>query len=402
MSTYTLTSLEPSDRPLAGSLSSLVFRIPFPEDALDKFAAQYETLRREHNLEDESHYVSACGRLALEAYLGGELCTERDAWIKRATLAFHELVQENRDTLRHVELILPTGGIATPLNLLSSVKSIAHLETFYVQWPLQGYAPLTLMLMPDWAHILDGSIIIAAFATFHDDLMAVLATHAPTLTRLRISLPQSTPQRPFSALSLTPRAFPVLPVLELLDLTHWGPTAAHLRALLALLPALLHLILDQGTEISATEDDDGDCENWANNNATPGPEDAGSWPALGAVLATHPLRTLSAALHEMRAGSRLLPVRLRRDALCELLASGSGAGRVPAVCTAWPVAYIATEPGAPAEGSAQAARDADMYVHTPGCGHFAYPPELRPTTGLWPAQRGEQSALAMLAGGPWY
>jgi hypothetical protein len=110
--------------------------------------------------------------------------------------------------------------------------------------------------MSQWFHVLENSII-PSFAEFHADLMSALAMHA-TLKRLRISLPQSTTQRPFSALSINAQSFPVLPVLELLDLTHWSPRVPDLLAILSPrgpLPNLQHLIIDHGAEIPLTDDD---------------------------------------------------------------------------------------------------------------------------------------------------
>ncbi|KAJ7457726.1 hypothetical protein FB451DRAFT_1509004 [Mycena latifolia] len=396
MSAFTLKSLDASENPAPGSLSSLVFHVAFPEHVPGQFSARYEALRADRHLEDETHYDEASGRIALEAYLDDELRAERETWVKQATSAFDELVEANKETLRHVELILPTGGIATPLNLLSSVKKIAQLESFCVQWPLRGYRPLTLMLMSDWSHIIDDTIT-SAFTDFHTDLMDVLSAHAATLKRLRISLPQSTSRNPFAALSIKAAAFPVLPVLEVLDLTHWSPRVVDLKALLAPggpLSALQHLIMDHGTEINRT-DVDGHADDSDDDWDAPVVETR-SWPALGAFLAAHPtpLRSLSAALHDARF-SIGFAYRLRQSALRELLGAEATANLV--VCTAWPISYETVEPGPGGEE-----REVDLYEHAAGCGHLAYPSDQRPTTGLWPAEGEEQRAMQTLAGRPWY
>jgi hypothetical protein len=142
MSTYTLKSLDASEYPAPGSLSSLVFHVAFPEHVPGQYSSRYEALRAERRLEDETHYDEASGRIALEAYLEDALRAERERWVQQATSVFDRLVQANKSTLRHVELILPTGGIATPLNLLASVKEIAELESFCVQWVRMSGVPL--------------------------------------------------------------------------------------------------------------------------------------------------------------------------------------------------------------------------------------------------------------------
>jgi hypothetical protein len=134
MNTYILKTLPPVDVPAPGTLSSLIFNVAFPQDAPDRFLQRYSALRRERNMEEESHYEEASGLLALEVYIGDDLRTEREDWISRATSAFHDIVAANKSTLRHVELILPTGGIAAPLNLLGCLKEIESLESFCVQW----------------------------------------------------------------------------------------------------------------------------------------------------------------------------------------------------------------------------------------------------------------------------
>jgi hypothetical protein len=253
---------------------------------------------------------------------------------------------------------------------------------------------MTLMLMSQWSHIIEGSIT-AAFADFHADLMHLLSVHAACLKRLRIALPHSTTQKPFAAMSLKPHMFPVLPALELLDLTHWSPRVVDLTTLLAPggpLPALQHLIMDHGAEINRT-DVDGHCEDSDDDWDAPVVETR-SWPALGAFLAAHPgrLRSLSAALHDTRF-SIGFAYRLSQTALRKLL--GAAAVEDLVVCTAWPISYEAIEVG-------EEENKVDLYKHEPGCGHSAYPPEQRPTTELWPPEGEEQRAMQTLAGRPWY
>ncbi|KAJ7661746.1 hypothetical protein B0H17DRAFT_1212144 [Mycena rosella] len=395
MDCYVLQSLDVPGKPTPGSLSSLVFCVPFPDHAPRQFLDRYDALRTERQI--QSQLEEACGRLALEAYLDKNIRAERERWTDQASSAFHDLVLANKSTLRHVELVLPTGGIATPLNLLSSLKEITNLESFCVQWPLRGYLPLTLMLMYQWAHIIEDSIT-PAFTDFHTDLIDVLSTHAVSLKCLRISLPQSTTYPPFSALSLNTQTFPALPALELLDLTHWSPSVGDLTNLLALggpLPAVQHLIIDHGREIPATDfDGHDDGEEVGDDYDYDAPEiETHSWPALGAFLSARqlPLRSLSAALHDTRF-SYGPASRLRQEKLRGLLGVE---GLV--VCTAWPACYDEEEPG-----GEDAEHEADLYAHAPGCGHLVYPPDQRPKTGLWPAEGEEMLAIQMIAGRPWY
>ncbi|KAJ6611438.1 hypothetical protein B0H10DRAFT_368241 [Mycena sp. CBHHK59/15] len=405
MSAYTLKTLDVYEKPAPGPLSSLVFSVPFPDHVPRQISERYEALRTERHMEGESHYEETSGRLALQVYNEESIRADRDRWAEHAASTFRELVQANKSTLRHVELILPTGGIATPLNLFTSMKEIAHLESFCVQWPLSGYCPLTLLFMSQWSQIIEDSIT-ASFVEFHAALIDLLSTHASSLKRLRISLPESTPQKPFSALSLNASSFPTLPALETLDLTHWSPTIADLKTLLAPggpVPALQHLIIDHGVELPATDfdgHDDGE-EVGPDYDFEAAEVETHSWPALGAFLATHPttLRSLSAALHDARF-SYGFAYRLNQRSLREMLRVGAGdsaAVESLVVCTAWPVRYEALEPDG-REGE----READLYAHAPGCGHLAYPPDQRPTTGLWPAQGAEARAMQTLAGRPWY
>ncbi|KAJ7362451.1 hypothetical protein DFH08DRAFT_840922 [Mycena albidolilacea] len=386
MNTYILETLLPLDVPAPRTLSSLIFNVPFPQDPPDRFLQRYSALRQERNMEEESHYEEPSGLLALEVYIGDDLRTEREDWISRATSAFHDIVAANKSTLRHVELILPTGGIAAPLNLLGCLKEIENLQSFCVQWVLRGYLPMTILLMSQWGHILDDTLI-PAFAQFYAELMALLATHAKSLKRLRISLPQSTTRKPFSALSINVAAFPTLPALELLDLTHWSPRVPDITALLASgkVSSLQHLILDHGAEISLEED---------------------GWPALGAYLTTNPgpprLRSLSAALLDARYDWAPVGNRLDTKQLRELLAEGAGEASAAldglALCTAWPLAYEAQEP----RGGNLSADEDDLYTHAPVCGHLAYPADQRPTTGLWPADSEATRMGQVMAGRPWY
>ncbi|KAJ7869015.1 hypothetical protein B0H13DRAFT_1054125 [Mycena leptocephala] len=343
MSTYTLKSLDASEYPAPGSLSSLVFHVAFPEHVPGQYSSRYEALRAERHLEDETHYDEASGRIALEAYLEDALRAERERWVQQATSVFDRLVQVNKSTLRHVELILPTGGIATPLNLLASVKEIAELESFCVQWPLRGYRPMTLMLMSQWSHIIEGSIT-AAFATF-------TPTDAPPIRA---------------------RCLPQAPA-------HRAPALYHPKAIRRHVPQASHVPRPPRTraprpnalEPASRGSHDAPRARWpAPCPATPhhGPwggdqpngrrwplrglrrrlgrpvVETRSWPALGAFLAAHPgrLRSLSAALHDTRF-SIGFAYRLSQTALRKLL--GAAAVEDLVVCTAWPISYEAIEVG---------------------------------------------------------
>ncbi|KAJ6526409.1 hypothetical protein B0H19DRAFT_1197369 [Mycena capillaripes] len=396
MRSYTLDSLDLSSTPDPGTISSLIFHIH----------ARYQALRTEQHLESESHYTETSGKLALEAYNDESIRSERERWCARATAAIHEIVQANKQTIRHVELILPAGGIATPVNICSSLKELTHLESLSLQWPLRGYMPLTLLLMSQWHHILENNII-SSFAEFHADLMSALAMHAATLKRLRISLPQSTTQRPFSALSINAQSFPVLPVLEILDLTHWSPRVPDLLTLLSPygpLPNLQHLIIDHGAEIPLTDNDDDDDEDEVTQDFDKAETEAHacSWAALGTHLAAHKdtlqLRSLNAALHDAR--ETYHPIAHRLDVAELRNAIGAAAVDDLVLCTAWPVEYSPQEP-TPAESEVKRG-EGDLYAHTPGCGHLAYPADQRPTTGLWPAEGEEARAMQNLKGRPWY
>ncbi|KAJ7625846.1 hypothetical protein FB45DRAFT_1005138 [Roridomyces roridus] len=379
-------------------LASLVFKIPFPEDAPDRLLKRYLSLRTERSLEEESHYDEPSARLALEAYNDETIAADRTAWIERARSSFADLVAANKHTLRHVELILPTGGIATPLNLLPFLKDIENLESLSVQWPMRGYLPMSLILFPNFPHIIQDSII-SSFEEFHTSLMQALAAHAPTLKRLRISLPESFPRKPFSALSFNAASFPSLPALELLDLTHWSPPVPELKTLLGpdgAVPHLQHLIIDHGHEIPLTdeEEDDGSWVDETYDFNAPVVETR-SWPALGAILASTQIRSLSAALHDTRWSSGFAYL-MNRDAVRKGLGLTEESGLV--VCTAWPTEYQSVEPRSGPEVDG----DADLYSHVPGCGHLVYPVGQRPTAGLWPAHTSETRAVQMMAGRPWY
>jgi hypothetical protein len=134
MAAFTLKSLDTSERPATGSLVSLVFHVAFPEHVPRQFLQLYRALRTERGMDEDSHYEAASGQLALEVYNGDIMRSEREAWTKRAASVFQDLVATNKTTLRHIELILPTGGIATPLNLLRGVKDVVNLESWSIQW----------------------------------------------------------------------------------------------------------------------------------------------------------------------------------------------------------------------------------------------------------------------------
>ncbi|KAJ7776338.1 hypothetical protein B0H16DRAFT_1005414 [Mycena metata] len=405
---YTLKSLDVERS--SGNLTSLIFHIPFPAHVPAQFLERYKVLRIERQMEEGSHYEEASGRLALEIYNEDSLHLERETWTERATAAFRKVVDENNLSLRHIELVLPTDGIATPLNLFACLKDITNLESLC---PMRGYPPMTFLLMAQWSHILEDDIT-PNLARFTADLITILSIHSKSLKRLRISLPQSTAQKPFSALSINVSAFPSLPALEIFDFTHWSPHIAHIKALLSAdgpVPNLQHLIFDHGTELPLSDFDDGDDEevgpdyDWDN----PPPQiEEHSWPALGMHIATHrdkpPLRSLSAALHDARYSFAPVGVRLDQAMLQKLLRDGAGAGEGAAaldglvVCTAWPIAYERQEPGT----SEASEGEEDLYLHAPGCGHLVYPTDQRPTTGLWSADTEEARAMQSLAGRPWY
>ncbi|KAJ6532832.1 hypothetical protein DFH09DRAFT_1407671 [Mycena vulgaris] len=208
-------------------------------------------------------------------------------------------------------------------------------------------------------------------------------------------------QKPFSALSLDAASFPTLPALTILDLTHWSPTVADLKTLLAPsgpLPFLQHLIIDHGAQINATDFDDDDEEKVSSDYDNDAPRietETRSWPALGAFLAVHPtpLRSLSAALLDVILPPGL-PRRLDQGWLHKTLCVGKVDNLV--VCTAWPVHYGELEPG-----GGENKNKADLYAHTPGCRHLVYPPDQRPTTGLWPAATEEGRAMENLTDRAW-
>ncbi|KAJ7140636.1 hypothetical protein C8R44DRAFT_726371 [Mycena epipterygia] len=292
MNAYTLKALDAVEKPAPGSPSSLVFDIPFADD-VPRQLSEY----------------------------------------------FHELVQSNKSTLQHVELMLSTGEIAIPLNLLAAVKDIAHLESFCVQWPLRGYRPLTLLLMSDWAHIIEDSIT-TSFTDFHAALIDVLSTHATTLKRC-----SSRPAGPSPHCSTSSST------------TAWK---SH------------QLTLTTTTTV----------RRWARTTIT---TRAGG----GALLA-----------HTRRVPRRAPAYRLDKGDLVEMLRESTGDSSVVkdlVVCTAWPIRYEASESraGEPRNGDGED-------VHAPGYGHLAYPPDQRPTTGLWPAQGAETRAIQIMAGCPWY
>ncbi|KAJ7696232.1 hypothetical protein B0H17DRAFT_1198151 [Mycena rosella] len=249
-----------------------------------------------------------------------------------------------------------------------------------------------------WSPIIEDSIT-AAFQDFCADLMDVLSTHAGSLKRLRISLPQSNLEEPFSGLSLHAPSFPTFPMLAILDLTHCSPTVADLKIPLVPrgpLPTLEHHILDQGTAITDTDIDDDDDEEVGPGYDFAEPEaETRSWPALGVFLAAHPTppRSLSTALRDLCL-PMAFPRRLDQAWLQKALCAGATEGMV--VCTAWSLRYD------PREGEEEKKWEADLYVHAPGCGHLAYPRDQRPTTGLWPAATDDGLAMEIMKGRPWY
>ncbi|KAJ7059392.1 hypothetical protein C8F01DRAFT_1144338 [Mycena amicta] len=374
---FTLTELPPQDIPHPDTISSIIFHVPFLPDAPDKLRARYETLKAERGIEANENYTEVCARIALEAYLDRSIALERQQWCADAKTAFDGLVRSNRRSLRHVEIILPDWGIAEPLDLMACLADVECMESLCVQWPLTGFLPLTLVLNASWSHILFESTLLASYTAFLPSLTSILAKHAATLQRLRISLPQSNTytKSPFTSLSLSENVLPALPKLEILDLTHWSPDIASLIALLSdstQLPALRHLILDQGGEISF------------------------SWAALGTCLSSRKpkLVSLCAALHNMRRSFWPVGMRITPESLRDALAADVGD---LILCTAWPTPT--TNPSTEADSRPD---DADLYTHAEGCGHLAYLPEQRPTVGLWPPLSSDNLAMAMLGGKPWY
>ncbi|CAK5282739.1 unnamed protein product [Mycena citricolor] len=399
--TYTIRSLD-APEPTPTGLESLVFHVPFIDDAPARLLQRYRDLRAEREMEEESHYEAESVKLVLEAYQEEALRTEREEWAVRAISLFHAVVEGNKDTLRHVEVVLPTGGMAEPLNLFAPLKYVTELESLSVQWPMRGYSPLHLLLIPQFAHVLENTSFLSAYAHFTDDLISLLESHAATLARLRISLPQSTTRMPFALTSLDPARFPALPHLALLDLTHWSPSVPALTALLtpARLPRLRHLILDHGAEWPATDyDPDEEVDDDYDPDA-PTPE-VYSWAGLAAHLAGEGrgrLESVCGALLDTRF-SYGGAARLRADGLRRLLGLQDDAGI--RICTAWPVEYALQEKRAE-EKPEDGADDDDLYTHVPGCGHLAYPEGQRPTTGLWPAEGEEQRSGQNMLGKPWY
>ncbi|KAJ7887431.1 hypothetical protein B0H13DRAFT_2342404 [Mycena leptocephala] len=123
-------------------------------------------------------------------------------------------------------------------------------------------------------------------------------------------------------------------------------------------------------------------------------------PTSGAHLAARepPLRSLSAALHDMRYSFAPVGCRLALASLRKLLRDGAGENAAVldglVLCTAWPIE--AKELG----GSAR--EEEGLYQHAPGCGHFAYPADQRPTVRLWLAHTAQTCMTQVLAGQPWY
>ncbi|KAJ7888274.1 hypothetical protein B0H13DRAFT_2341987 [Mycena leptocephala] len=359
---YILKSLDTSQN--ASMLSSLVFNSPFPENVSRQFLDRYQAMRTERQLDEESHYDEASGLLVLEVYNEDGIQTQQELWTERATPQFREIVNADKTTPRHVELILPTGGIATPLNLLGSVKEITNLESLCIQWvPIARILPYD---HPSHAHILDESTI-ANFARFHGDLMDLLAARTPSLKRLRISLPESTTRKPFSALSINTSG------------PYWHPTGPFPTS-------------SASSSITAQK---------YRRATSKGMMTRGSQsPTRGPLSVRTSLRTplLCARCYPWApVGSRLTQGELR-----DLLRSGgrgdsSGVDRL-VLCTAWPIAYEAREKG-PGEAPAHSE---DLYEYAQGCRHLAYPADQRPTTGLWPANTAEARATQTRAERPWY
>ncbi|KAJ7155303.1 hypothetical protein C8R46DRAFT_1227258 [Mycena filopes] len=385
MTTYRVETLDSST---AGGNTGLIFHISTPPHLHRQFLERYTSLYAERGMGDQP--LEAATYLALEVYEEDSLRTEREQWILEATEVFAAAVEANKQTLRHVELILPVSGMATPLDIVAVLKEIPQLESLCVQWPFRSEHPMGILLIVNAKAIED--TILPSYSAFLENLMNLLAIHSATLKHLRISLPQPTPWEPWARLKLNLPALTPLPLLELLDLSHWSPTALDVKALLRTdadgpVPNLQHLILDCGAEISLT--DKYDSVDQHSLDEPPEVEERESWPALGAVLAARepPLLSLCAALHEQRHPFAPIGLRFRRDSLRQVLSEGGGEqGNTStslanlAVCTARPIQYRSVEPGA-VHGAEE--DDKDLFEHAPGCGHLAYPTDQRPTTGLW-------------------
>ncbi|KAK7062390.1 hypothetical protein R3P38DRAFT_3341058 [Favolaschia claudopus] len=393
MPSLTLSSISASP-PSENPLTSLVFHVPFPSDASDRLRARYEALKAERGIDANENYTKTCAGIALDAYLNPELVADREKWCKEAKTVFEGVVRENKQSILHVDIVLPGNGVLEPLNLFPCLEDL-ELESLSVQWPLRGSLPITLLLNSTFSDVFSKSEIPRTYAAFLGSLTSLLIKSAPTIQRLRIALPQSTtlPSSPFHSLSFSPSLIPYpLPHLEILDLTHHSPPIPALTTILTNsthLPNLKHLILDHGAEIPLSDFDDDD-------EIVEDMQERTSWAALGACLSSrHPaLVSLCAALHDARGSGWPVGVRMNPASLRSALAADVGE---LILCTAWPTSE---ENSADVAGIPEGERD--LYAHAEGCGHLSYPAEQRPTVGLWPPLTEEGRAVGNLRGKPWY
>ncbi|KAJ6546188.1 hypothetical protein DFH09DRAFT_1507621 [Mycena vulgaris] len=280
------------EKPPSGSLSSLVFNVPFPDHVPREFSERYEA---ERHMDDESHYQEASGLLALEVYNVDSMRAERDRWAERAGSVFHDLVQANKGTLRHVELILSTGGLATHLNLLPTIRKLYTSNLFACNGLCAVIGRLHVAMVPNCRgrlsrllrEVLCSPHKFPPQGTAHlppavNQLEAILC---PVYQRGFVSHPPCTDD-PWSYTSEPDCRRPDLKTF----LAPSGP-----------LPSLQHLIIDHGIQINATDFEDDDDEEVGSDYDYDGPRieiESHSWPARCAFLAAHqtPLRSLSAAL----------------------------------------------------------------------------------------------------------
>ncbi|KAL0946180.1 hypothetical protein HGRIS_012442 [Hohenbuehelia grisea] len=391
MDTYTLTAPSPPGDVPTG-LTSLTFKVPLSAETEAQVVNNYNGFRTPEvrALQGEA-YHTACSALALRAYEVGQ--AERATWIHDCDDALSKVASANKDTLKHVELILPTRGIAEPVDLFNSLGQL-RLESFAIQWPYRQIFPMNL---------LPATHLSPIYASFMQSLKEFLECQSSTLKRLRISLPQYTMQEPRSYLAITRDSLPSLPHLQLLDLTHTGPELSAIASWLqpdTPFAALEHLILDQGSEISSSADVscDSDDEDDNPNTETGSTGALPGWQTLGYLIAIQrlegrrQLKSLSAALHETRVhfgGASRVQVSSLKQWLQEGAQSALKEKKVRegdkdpledlVVVTAWPQIYDLVEPHTEDD-------DEDSYTHIAGYGHLAYPENQRPTTGLWPAK----------------
>ncbi|KAF7292088.1 hypothetical protein MIND_01235200 [Mycena indigotica] len=381
MSSLSLTSLESQPATDAG-ITALTVHIPFASDAPDRHLAAYQALKAARGIAANENYTEECAALALEAYLDPALTEQRHLWRERVLALTKSVVDKNAASLKHVENILPSEGVLELVDFTQALEGLEALESLSVQWPLRGTLPTTILLNADLSSSTALAPITESYNEFQRGLTGLLAKHAATLRSLRLSLPH----KASAALTFSPSLIPTLPNLHILDLTHSSPPIPALTTLLSspAVPALRHLILDHGAEIPLSDFDDED-------EFEEDIQEQKSWAALGTCIAARqtPLRSLCAALHDARASSWPVGVRMTPDSLRSALAADVGN---LVLCTAWP----GLQPDSEQEGKA------DLYSHAEGCGHLAYGNEWKPVTGLWSASSEQGRAMGVLKGSVWY